>query len=70
MRTLAKQLSDIRTAKGLSQAALARLLGVSRSAVHNWEAGHRTPTLEQTCALATALECTVDQLVRPIGAVS
>jgi len=67
MRTLATQISEHRTAKGLSQAALARLLGVSRGAVHNWEAGHKTPSLEMTCALATALGCSVDELVRPAG---
>ncbi len=65
MNTLSIRLAELRTAQGLSQAALARILGVSRGAVHNWEAGHRTPTLEQASALATALGCTVDELIRP-----
>lgn len=65
MRTLSKQLTELRTAQGLSQAALARILGVSRGAVHSWEAGRRTPSLEQASALATALGCTVDDLLRP-----
>jgi transcriptional regulator with XRE-family HTH domain len=63
MRTIPKRITELRTAKGFTQSALARLLGVSRGAVHNWEAGHRTPNLEQAAALVLALGCTLNDLV-------
>jgi transcriptional regulator with XRE-family HTH domain len=33
-------------AKGISQAQIARLLGVSRQRVHDWFSGRSTPTFE------------------------
>lgn len=44
---------------------VAKVLGVTRGAVSNWEAGNRTPTLEQAVSLATVLGVSLDTLARP-----
>lgn len=48
---------------GISQAELARRLGVSPGAVGNWESGTRLPDAEMLSRIADALGCTVDYLL-------
>jgi transcriptional regulator with XRE-family HTH domain len=51
--SFAEQLKSERTRLGLSQAQLAALLGVSKSAVEKWEYGTKTPIpIAQEGALA------------------
>jgi transcriptional regulator with XRE-family HTH domain len=50
-----------RAARGLSQAALARLLNVSQTQVWRWESG-RIPRADRLCQIADVLRVTLDEL--------
>lgn len=50
---------------GLSKADLARLLGVSRTAITNWEAGHFDPRGKHVDELAAALRVSRHDLLAP-----
>ena len=54
--------SEIRKAKGITQIELAKKVGVSRSTVAMWEAGHRFPTATKLPKIAETLNCTIDDL--------
>ena len=56
----AMRLKEIRDDRGLSQAALARKLGVSQSTVGGWETCKREPTLEGIEDIADILGVTID----------
>lgn len=58
-------LALLRKKKGLTQEALAAQLGVSTSAVGNWEAGIRRPRYETLRRLAEVLEVSLDDLRFP-----
>jgi transcriptional regulator with XRE-family HTH domain len=52
--------------RGLSLEALGRLIGVSRSAVHQWENGHVTNiTVANRIKLSEALELPITELLPP-----
>lgn len=51
-----------RKAAGLTQAALAHVIGVSQSSIASWEAGAYYPTADKLPAIAAALSCTIDDL--------
>lgn len=51
-----------RKERGLTQAELGRILGVSFQAVSQWERGETTPTVSQLPLLAATLHCTIDDL--------
>ena len=51
-----------RKSKGLSQEALADLIGVSRQAVSKWETGDAKPDLDKTITLCKALDLSMDYL--------
>ena len=53
LRFVAKGLRSHRQRMGLSQAAFARLAGVSAQSVYNWERGTATPRGKQLAKLAT-----------------
>ena len=57
----------LRTSIGLTQAGLAELLGVSRHAVANWEAGSSYPTAEH---LKQLIALGVQQQAFPAGRVA
>lgn len=48
----------------LTQVELAELLGVTQSAVSNWEAGLNMPTVANLSAMASICKCTVDDLLQ------
>lgn len=50
--------------KGLHQAELALMLGVSRSLIAKWERGTGVPDIVQAVELADALEVPLEWLVR------
>lgn len=54
-----------RKAKGLSQAALADLIGVNKSAVAQWEIGSTNPSNDSMAALRSVLS--IEEQVSPIG---
>lgn len=58
-----KNLYRLRKQKGLSQEALADLIGVSRQAVQKWEAGTARPDLDNLTSLARYFGVTLDELV-------
>ena len=57
-----KGLKPRRIALGLSQAALAEMMGTVQSAVSAWESGEKLPRASQLPALANALQCRIDDL--------
>ena len=58
-------LAALRKKKGLTQAELAAAVGVSTSAVGNWEAGLRRPRYDTLLRLASVLDVTIDDLLSP-----
>ena len=64
----AKRLTDIRGNREMSQADLAKAVGVSKDSIVNWEQGRNTPRLDVACKLADALECAITDLVYPFPA--
>lgn len=59
------RLRELREAAGLSQVQLAKLTGVSRNAVSQWEAGETRPSTKRLTLLARALNVPIDQLMAP-----
>ncbi len=59
MDSLGKRIAAAREAKGLSASALARLIGVSRAAVAQWEADETAPTAENLQKISQALDVTL-----------
>lgn len=57
------RIADMRKIRGLSQAKLAKMLGVAQNTVSNWENGAREPDNENLKKLAQVLGCTVDYLL-------
>ena len=56
------RLRSARAAKGLSQQALADLVGVSRQTVNAMEQGDSNPTIRLCVAICRALDRTLDEL--------
>ena len=61
--TLGETIQYYRKRSGLSQEALAELVGVSRQSVSKWELDESTPEVGKLKALAGAFHVTVDQLL-------
>lgn len=57
-----RALIEARKAKGLSQAAMANLIGVTPQAYQRYEAGTRTPSVEMAIRVAAALSRPVEEL--------
>jgi transcriptional regulator with XRE-family HTH domain len=47
----------------ITDAELARRVGVTRSTVHGWVHGNHEPTLESLRGIADALECDIGELL-------
>lgn len=60
---------DRLSARGLTQADLARVLGVAYPTLYRWMIGSRSPSLDHLSALARILDLTLDDLVvtPPLG---
>ena len=56
------RIRELRERAGLSQAELARRMGVKRPSVIQWELGQSYPTADKLPRLAEVLACTVDEL--------
>lgn len=61
--TLGQNITRLRTAKGMSQGALAEALGVSRQSVSKWETDGSIPELEKLINMAKLFEVSIDELV-------
>ncbi len=56
-------LRELREESGKTAVEVARILGVSASAISNYEKGIRTIGLEQVLILATLFECTEKEII-------
>ena len=56
-----------RKAQGLSQEALAELLGVHTQTIYKWETGEQEPTARHRVGLAQALNATLNELPHLLG---
>ncbi|KKU70491.1 MAG: Transcriptional regulator, XRE family [Parcubacteria group bacterium GW2011_GWA2_47_21] len=61
---LGKNLKCIRTAKGISQGEIGRILAVDKGFVSNIENGKTNPTLSTITKLAKALGVSSDELLK------
>lgn len=59
-------LRDIRQRAGMSQVALAKVLGVTSSTVTQWESGSRKPDIITLKKIAHIFGVTTDELLAPI----
>ena len=57
-----ERLRELRYEKGMTQAAIAKLLSVSKMAVSHWERGNSEPSIEQLKVLANFFDVSVDYL--------
>ena len=57
-----ERLAETRKEKGLTQAELARRLGVTAQAVSKWERGNAYPDIELLDGISTVLDCSLDYL--------
>lgn len=58
-----ERITELRNKYNLTQHALAKELGVSRSSVNAWEMGISTPSVERIVDIATYFHVTVDYLL-------
>lgn len=58
-------LKALRTAHSMSVEALAEAISVKPRQIRAWQYGEREPDIAHLIALADALQCTVDELIRP-----
>lgn len=61
--TLGARITRLREQMGLSQAALAKRMHVSRSTVQAWESGHTRPSTDKLISLAKLLHTSTDYLL-------
>ena len=60
---IAEKVKKLREQKGLSQAELARLLGITRSSVKAWEMGISVPSTQYIVDLAGVFDISTDYLL-------
>lgn len=58
----------MRKLRKITQMELAAMVGVTQSAVCQWETGAVKPTQENLIAIANALGCKVDDLIKEVSA--
>lgn len=59
---ISKRISELRKKHNLSQAELAKKLGLTRAAVNYWESGSRTPTLDNIRAMCDIFNVDISYL--------
>ena len=60
---MGRRIAKARIEQNLSQAMLARRLGIDRSRLSKWELGYHAPLLKLLVALAQALRLSLDELI-------
>lgn len=63
MTKFSERLRQLREERGVSQAAVSKVLGVSRYAIYAYEKGKSAPTLDGLVALADYFDVTLDYLL-------
>ena len=58
-----ERIKELREQKGLSVAAFADLVGVCRQTVYLWESSSSIPSFSDAVRIASALNCSTDDLV-------
>lgn len=62
MRKNLKQIQKLRQQCGISQAALAQMIGVTSSTVAKWETAEVYPRAQLLPKIAEILKCSIDEL--------
>jgi transcriptional regulator with XRE-family HTH domain len=63
-KQIGRRLTQLRTARGLSQYTLAEKAGISRNYLRGLEAGTSDPTIGMVTRLAKALKVSLTELIR------
>ena len=58
-----EQIRQVRKQRGLSQAQLAKISGLSRYSIINFETGKRDPRVRDLKKIATALDVPIEELI-------
>ena len=58
------KIRQLRNAKGLTQDALAKALGLDRSTVTKWEIGESVPRVATLIKLSKIFKCSIDTIVK------
>lgn len=58
------QIRVVREKCGITQAQLAKKIGVNQKAVSQWERGDTNPSADKLPAIAATLGCTIDDLFK------
>ncbi len=66
-RAIGSRIRALREARAITQAQLARVAGISRPTLANYEAGRQTMTVRALDAIARALGVDLDELVASGG---
>lgn len=62
-QNIAKNLSALREAKGISQASLAKISGTTRASIALLESGSANPTLDILLKISQGLQISIDELI-------
>ena len=60
---LCERISELRNSLGITQAQLAKKLGLTRSAINSWEMGLAVPQLKHVIEMAKIFHTTVDSML-------
>lgn len=60
---IGEQIKKLRTARNMSQVGLARILGVTKQSVSNWENNNILPSIDMLIKIADFFSCTTDYLL-------
>ena len=63
MTTFGQKLKEYRLSRGLSQAALAKIINFSQSILCDWENEKSEPTASAIATVANYFQCSVDELL-------
>ncbi len=63
MSKIGRRIAQLRKEKGLSQAGLAKTVGISREAIGKYERGEASASVETAKKIADAFDVTLDHLV-------
>lgn len=62
-KTNSSPIAQKRIERGLTQGQLAKMVGCLNKDISRWETGAVTPRADALVKIATALECTIDEII-------